>query len=501
MAHDVFISYSSEDKTIGDGVCAVLEANGIRCWIAPRDVFAGSDYGETIIDAINTSQCMVLIFSKHANCSNQVLREVERAVSKGVPVMPVRIEDIALSKAMEYRISSVHWLDAFTPPLENHLKRLAIEVQTLLRSRAEGRGEKSPASPSLRSTDQLPHSGAVPFMSGEAGPVAYAVGGVGSAGESSESTKFGAENSPHPSPGLIGNGIELSSTIAALCEGNAEAEDKLPLAQPIPQPLQRAMPEDAWIKIVSRKMVSIRRGVFIMGSNEHGASERPSHEVSVSPFFMQKCLVTQRDYAKIMGSNPSNFVGNPNRPAESVSWTDAVKFCNAWSRADGLDPIYEILEDEVLTHFEKNGYRLPTEAEWEYACRAGSTSEFFWGDTEVEADLYAWHDGNSEDSTQAVGTKRPNPFGLYDMVGNLWEWTNDWFSMEYYGLGERDDPKGPEFGEAKVLRGGSWFNGKAKLRSPCRLKRLPGLVDDVTGFRCVARYTPTGEASTPRAQL
>ena len=185
MSHDVFISYSSQDKTVGDAVCAVLEAHGVRCWIAPRDVPAGSDYGEAIIDAINASQCVVLIFSKHSNCSSQVLREVERAVSKGVPVVPVRIEDIALSKAMEYRISSVHWLDAFTPPLESHLKRLAAQVQALLQSKPQAKGGPSPEPPSLRSADYSPQSEYAPILLEEVYPRAAAAPDA-AAGEAAE---------------------------------------------------------------------------------------------------------------------------------------------------------------------------------------------------------------------------------------------------------------------------------------------------------------------------
>jgi Domain of unknown function (DUF4185)/TIR domain len=140
MAHDVFVSYASGDKSVADAVCATLESHGIRCWIAPRDVLPGIHYGEAIIDAIHESRIMVLVFSSKANMSGHIPKEIERAVSQGVTVMPLRIEDVAPAKSLDYFIGSVHWLDALTPPLEVHLQRLAANVQTLL-SRGDARTE------------------------------------------------------------------------------------------------------------------------------------------------------------------------------------------------------------------------------------------------------------------------------------------------------------------------------------------------------------------------
>jgi hypothetical protein len=134
MAHDVFISYSARDKSIADAVCATLEARKIRCWIAPRDVLPGTPYGEALIDGLNRSRVVVLVFSASSNESSQVMREVERAVTKGIPIIPLRIENVIPSKSLEYFVSSSHWLDALTPPLERHLQKLADSVQILLGS-------------------------------------------------------------------------------------------------------------------------------------------------------------------------------------------------------------------------------------------------------------------------------------------------------------------------------------------------------------------------------
>jgi hypothetical protein len=132
MAHDVFISYASEDKTVADAVCAMLESHAVRCWIAPRDVLPGMAYGEAIIDAIRGCRVMVLVFSSKCNTSPHIPKEIERAVSSGVAVLPFRIEDVMPGRSLDYFIGSVHWLDALTPPLERHVERLAHNVQTLL---------------------------------------------------------------------------------------------------------------------------------------------------------------------------------------------------------------------------------------------------------------------------------------------------------------------------------------------------------------------------------
>lgn len=132
MAFDVFISYSSKDKPAADAACAVLESRGLRCWLAPRDILPGADWSQSIIDALNDCRVMVLIFSGNANASPQVKREVERAVNRGRTIIPVRIEEVLPAKALEYFLSTPHWLDAFTPPLEQHLERLAATIQQLL---------------------------------------------------------------------------------------------------------------------------------------------------------------------------------------------------------------------------------------------------------------------------------------------------------------------------------------------------------------------------------
>ena len=143
MAHDVFISHATQDKATGDAICAALEKRGIGCWIAPRNISPGKEWGESIIDAIHDCAVFILVYSSAANQSPQIKREVERAASQGIPILPFRIENVPLSKTLEYFISTPHWLDAFQPPLAPHLQRLGDAVELLLKERREVAGGKS----------------------------------------------------------------------------------------------------------------------------------------------------------------------------------------------------------------------------------------------------------------------------------------------------------------------------------------------------------------------
>lgn len=167
MAHDVFISYSSADRPVAEAACAALEHRGIRCWIAPRDILPGLDWGAAIIKAIEGCRVMVLVFSRNANRSGQIKREVERAVAKGVTLVPIRIENALPEKTLEYFISSAHWLDAWTPPMEKHLERLAETVHLLLtrttRDSVESVVPASKTPPAIPSVQPVPLPAPLPL--------------------------------------------------------------------------------------------------------------------------------------------------------------------------------------------------------------------------------------------------------------------------------------------------------------------------------------------------
>ncbi len=168
-----------------------------------------------------------------------------------------------------------------------------------------------------------------------------------------------------------------------------------------------------------------------------------------------------------MGKNPSNFQGET-RPVEQVSWNDVQEF---------LRKLNQQAEKEI--------YRLPTEAEWEYAARAGTETMFSFGDDAERLGDYAWYSGNSGSETHPVRGRTPNAWGLYDMHGNVWEWCQDWYDSEYYAKSPRDNPQGPFSGSSRVLRGGSWDGYTDDCRSALRVGLDPGFRDTDGGFRVV----------------
>lgn len=212
---------------------------------------------------------------------------------------------------------------------------------------------------------------------------------------------------------------------------------------------------------IEYRMRRIPAGTFEMGSpadeKDRDPDEGPVRTVTISrPFYLGVYPVTQAQWEAVMGENSSWFKGDPERPVEQVSWADAQRFIEKLNAAgDG--------------HF-----RLPTEAEWEYACRAGTTTRFFWGNDieEREVGEYAWYMDNTERASQPVGWKQPNPWGLHDMIGNVYTWCQDWYAPEY-DTNSRVDPSGPDSGLYRVIRGGSWHHWPRHLRSANRFRYAP----------------------------
>ena len=222
-------------------------------------------------------------------------------------------------------------------------------------------------------------------------------------------------------------------------------------------------------------------GVVCVGSED----ERPRHAVTLTrPFYLSSTEVTQMQYFAVMATNPSHFqserVGgrSDTYPVEKVSWFDAVQFANALSQKEGLPACYNSTGAVIggKTVYDCRGYRLPTEAEWEYAARAGSQ-----GTRYGVLDEIAWYRVNSGKKTNPVGMKTPNAFGLYDMLGNVWEWCHDRY--EGYTKGPRTNPEGAQVGPDRVFRGGSWLFLAHGIRAAYRLRGEPSYAGDVSGFR------------------
>jgi formylglycine-generating enzyme required for sulfatase activity len=245
----------------------------------------------------------------------------------------------------------------------------------------------------------------------------------------------------------------------------------------------------------------------------------PVHRVCVDAFFADKYEITQGAYSALMGENPSytkrgvheedidTWIGEK-YPVTRGSWFDAVRYCNARSASEGLQPCYDVSTWEC--DFSKNGYRLPTEAEWEYACRAGTSNMYFFGSDVNDLIEYAnyWSDRDEYHEAMIetgewtrplprvlpVGRKKPNPWGLYDMLGNVAEWCNDWYDEDYYARSPETNPTGPEYGAMKVTRGGSYRSAFVMCADrganhPLGKRSLSG----TTGFRCVRKAEETKE--------
>ena len=228
---------------------------------------------------------------------------------------------------------------------------------------------------------------------------------------------------------------------------------------------------------LTMELVGIRAGTFMMGSDEGFSNEQPVHSVTISrDFYIGRYEVTQEQWEAVMGKNPSDFQGCDICPVDNVSWEDAVAFCDTVSAGTGY-PI-----------------RLPSEAEWEYACRAGTATEYSFGDDASALGDYAWYSDNSGSRTHEVGSKLPNCWSLYDMHGNVGEWCNDWYDSAYYGVSPSTDPAGPSAGVHRVIRGGPWLSDEDVLRSAARYEYWPGARGDDVGFRVAAGAEGKGGA-------
>ncbi len=272
------------------------------------------------------------------------------------------------------------------------------------------------------------------------------------------------------------------------------------------------------------KFVPLPGDIFRMGSEGYGADEIPVHQVRVDSFCMSVTEITVRQMMAVMGRLPRGLSWNPPlktrqdslrqarrdsvraartatgiqrrrgdlahpEAAVSVSWNGAAEFCNKLSLLAGREPCYDL--DNWSCDFSKDGFRMPSEAEWEYACRAGTSTDYSTGDDPESLKKAAWYGQKTEDpSTRIVGLKEPNALGLYDMHGNVWEWCNDWYKGGYYALSPGTNPVGPPNsgpGELKVNRGGSRSSGLLACRSATRRGNPPAARNSTIGFRVVCR--------------
>jgi formylglycine-generating enzyme required for sulfatase activity len=492
MSHDVFISYSSADKIVADAACATLEQHKIRCWMAPRDIVAGTSWSASIVNAIHDCKVMVLIFSANANQSDQIKREVERAVTKGVPILPFRIENVVPSADLEYFLSVPHWLDAMHPPLEDHLAALAETVKVLIEKKQPGAIPMTPRVPAAAPPrNRRKVLASIVGATGLLACVALVAGLL-----------YFGKGPPRPTGTAVSKSVDMQFVLIEPGEFRMGVDHN-------PEVLVDAMPN---VKDLNKDAM-------------------PAHQVKITrPYYLGVTEVTVKQFRMFVdasgyrtdaerngnghGFDPNGFMGAPSpipnekftwkftglpqaddHPVVIVSWNDAVEFCAWLSKKEGV------------------AHRLPTEAEWEYACRAGKKGFYTEGDHPralegyanladaahklkfpiMEASKFApWNDGFGV--TAPVKSFKPNAWGLYDMHGNVGEWCSDWYDAEAYrGAEERIDPSGPQKGTWRVRRGSCWSDLPAWSLAANRwgpsqgypLHQMPEYGSNELGFRVI----------------
>src|SRR6266849_4839425 len=407
-APQVFISYASADKAIADRVCDTLEKAGVPCWIAPRDIPPSADYPAAIVEAVRSTRVLVLVLTEHAAGSPHVLSEVGHAFNGKKRIIPFRLSAAPLPEDLEYFLSLTQWLDAPDGCTDDNLKRLTEATRGALAGATTVRG------PVLlrRNTRWLALAVAV---------LAVIIGTV----IIWRSRRASIRNPTQPAA------VTTTSSTA----GNGAALEMPPAA---------AKPK-TWVNPMDgQTYVWIPPGEFTMGCSEADSEctddEKPTHPVSIDKGFWlgqtEVTLAAYRKYADRHGATVPEGAGD--MPATQVSWAEAKTYCAAV------------------------GGRLPTEAEWEYAARGGKPGAYYGVVPEI-----AWYAGNSGDAPHAVGKKKPNAYGVYDVLGNVREWVLDRYFNKY-------DVAAPATGDAveqplapnasTVARGGFWESEAAAIR-------------------------------------
>jgi formylglycine-generating enzyme required for sulfatase activity len=422
MGRDVFISYASDkgdstgskDRDAADNVYNALETRGIGCWAAHRDIFPGDDWLDSIIAAVEKSKVLVLVFSANANNSKWVKDEITMALDEDIKIIPFRIDDVSPRGGLKILKYRCQWLDAFTPPMEEHIGKLVNVVCRHL--------GKEPAI--------SPHSM-----------------------ESNEVSK---------QPEAIGK--------------------KIPVSEEIPEDVRKIAEKIGIQKVVKNEkghweadygddiiMVHIPAGNFTMGTNAFD-NEKPVHDVYLDGYWMGKYEVTFSQYDKYCEDAKKDKPGDEGwrrgkRPVINVSWEDANAYCKWLSKKKGLD------------------FKLPTEAQWEKAARGTDGRTYPWGKNKPDETLANFK--NKVGKTSPVGSysNGASPYGLLDMAGNVFEWCYDWYKADYYLKSPEKNPKGPESGPGRVLRGGNWFSVAVSLRCANRPYARPSSRNYFAGFR------------------
>lgn len=251
--------------------------------------------------------------------------------------------------------------------------------------------------------------------------------------------------------------------------------------------------------LLENNLIQVKGGTFKMGSKKSDASaeldEQKEHTVTLNTFEINKFEVTVWEWKQFIKANKMKMPPKPtwgwqdNYPINGITWNEAIAYCNWLSIKEKLQPCYTKKGPNFLCNFQANGYRLPTEAEWEFAAKGGTSSKNYRFSGSDKIEDVAWYKSNSKGHPNTIGTKLPNELGIYDMSGNVWEWCWDWYNKDFYKQEKGDNPKGPEMGERRTVRGGSWDSQPNYIRPANRISTIPSKTHEFYGFRTARTLT------------
>lgn len=504
--YDVFISFSTADQKTVEGICGFLERYGYRCFVSYRDIPPSAPWPAAIPPAIKGSSLMVVVFSKDFNVSTETDKELTIASKNNIPILTFKLSDTEMSGSKEYFLTNLNWIDAFPNP-ENYFGKLKESIEKLIgkpqreyladkeihkRQEVKKKQQEDEELDRLRSallggqvvkikTPQPPVPKRREWVKRYIWVIAILLLLVALAVMLIKGGK------PTPEPVAPVETLQQSSAepsqddqvISVLSSLNTKQGQEAPAQQSSSKMCVRQEKENLFFVVngVEFKMVKVEGGTFWMGATQNedeeaSVDESPRHKVTLSDYYICETEVTQGLWKAVMGSEPTYNGGwtkeygkGENYPAYMVSYDDVDEFVKKLNRETGRT------------------FRLPTEAEWEYAARGGNRSKGYKYSGSDSIDEVAWHDGNSGGKTHPVKGKRANELGLYNMSGNVWEWCADWF--EYYSRGEQDNPQGPDSGADRVCRGACWSNDASYCRVSKRNYNTPACRFSGLGFRLV----------------
>ena len=440
MGDHVFVCYAREDEDFVVPLAAKLREQGVPIWLDQWDIEGGADWDKSIDDAVYDCKRFLIVLSPTAVSSKEVRGELRVALDEEKPIVPLIYQECRIPR----QLRTLQYFD-FTAQVQEDDNTLAGVTRALGGSSPE---ERPPEGAQHRASENPREAESSQLTSGS-------VSGSRTGGKSrSVSQSKRSHRAEQP--------------------GNPSAR------QPAPSRGDEERPPREFRNSIGMQFVLISAGEFEMGSNDGQDDEHPVHTVRISQsFYLGKYPVTQGQWEAVMDNNPSRFKGgwfkrgDPNRPVERVHWNNVQAF---------LQRLIAIEKGAV--------YRLPTEAEWEYAARAGSTGDYCFGNYMSQLSEYAWYRENSGEQTHPVGQLMPNLWGVYDMHGNVGEWVQDWYREDYYQQSPAKDPQGPDTGEVRVVRGGGFFDVQQGVGGTFRSGGHPGCDHYLRGFRVVALPKP-----------